>query len=62
MCKSMDWFLYDRDLRHERVTGRRSSFNIINFEDIEYTNLDVVVGFNDTFSTYLTKRIIYHLV
>ena len=61
MCKSMDWFLYGRDLRHERVTGRRSSFNIINFEDIEYTNLDVV-GFNDTFSTYLTKRILYHLV
>ena len=20
-CKSMDWFLYDRDLRHERVNG-----------------------------------------
>ena len=19
LCKSMDWFLYDRDLRHERV-------------------------------------------
>ena len=19
ICKSMDWFLYDRDLRHERV-------------------------------------------
>ena len=63
MCKSMDWFLYDRDLRHERVTGRRSSFNIINFEDIEYTNLDVVVvDFNYTFSAYLTKRILYHLV
>ena len=63
MCKSMDLFLYDRDLRHERVTGRGSSFNIINFEDIEYTNLDVVVvDFNYTFSTYLTKRILYHLV
>ena len=21
LCKSMDWFLYDRDLRHERVNG-----------------------------------------
>ena len=21
-CKSMDWFLYDRDLRHERVSAR----------------------------------------
>ena len=63
MCKSMDLFLYDRDLRHERVTGRGSSFNIINFEDIEYTNLDVVVvDFNYTFSAYLTKRILYHLV
>ena len=59
----MDLFLYDRDLRHERVTGRGSSFNIINFEDIEYTNLDVVVvDFNYTFSAYLTKRILYHLV
>ena len=63
MCKSMDLFLYDRNLRHERVTGRGSSFNIINFEDIEYTNLDVVVvDFNYTFSAYLTKRILYHLV
>ena len=59
----MDLFLYDRDLRHERVTGRRSSFNIINFEDSVYTNLDVVVvDFNYAFSTYLTKRILYHLV
>ena len=22
LCKSMDWFLYDRDLRHERVNWR----------------------------------------
>ena len=21
LCKSMDWFLYDRDLPHERVKG-----------------------------------------
>ena len=21
LCKSMDWFLYDRDLRHERVNS-----------------------------------------
>ena len=23
LCKSMDWFLYDRDIRHERVTYMR---------------------------------------
>ena len=22
LCKSMDWFLYDRDVRHERVKHR----------------------------------------
>ena len=21
LCKSMDWFLYDRDIRYERVSG-----------------------------------------
>ena len=25
LCKSMDWFLYDRDLRHERVKMKQST-------------------------------------
>ena len=25
LCKSLDWFLYDKDLRHERVQGSRKS-------------------------------------
>ena len=26
-CKSMDWFLYHRNLRHERVKGLKRSHN-----------------------------------
>ena len=25
LCKSMDWFLYDNDLRHERVMSKKFS-------------------------------------
>ena len=31
LCKLMDWFLYNRDLRHERVQGRQIN-NISLFE------------------------------
>ena len=31
LCKSMDWFLYDNDLRHERVKGSFISQNIYVF-------------------------------
>ena len=27
-CKSMDWFLYDRDLRHERVNDYLLIFSV----------------------------------
>ena len=26
LCKSIDWFLYDRDVRHERVTSTFTVF------------------------------------
>ena len=26
LCKAMDWFLYDQDLRHERVKNENLSF------------------------------------
>ena len=32
LCKSMDWFLYDRDLRHERVNDCASFLKIILME------------------------------
>ena len=28
LCKSMDWFLYDRDLYHQRVKNRKFSSEV----------------------------------
>ena len=46
LCKSMDWFLYDNDLRHERVEGT----------DIETWEINT---FNNTFwySTFNISKI-----
>ena len=33
LCKSMDWFLYDRDLRHERVNGNCKSRQVLTLVD-----------------------------
>ena len=35
LCKSMDWFLYDRDLRHERVKGTIWTFSNIVHERVK---------------------------
>ena len=32
LCKSMDWFLYDRDFRHERVKRRLGRLSSAHFQ------------------------------
>ena len=31
LCKSMDWFLYESDLRHERVNGGTDNYERLIF-------------------------------
>ena len=31
LCESMDWFIYDRDLRHERVNPLQTDVNLKTF-------------------------------
>ena len=45
LCKSMDWFLYDRDLRHERVLHPPSESLLLNNVKCKYSNLS---GFSFT--------------
>ena len=47
LCKSMDWFLYDSGLRHERV--KKSYWHSKCFEDDEST--EITIWFN-----YLVKE------
>ena len=41
-CKSMDWFLYDRDIRHERVNAFL----------LAYIHWDIFLGYDKTIDIY----------
>ena len=61
----MDWFLYDRNLRHERVKGSsrekiyRSyrTFDIENFNTPLQASLDVAI--NNTYSEFKSCYVLY---
>ena len=44
-CKSMDWFLYDRDIRHERVNARVNA----------YIHWDIFLGYDKTIDIYASN-------
>ena len=43
LCKSVEWFLYDRDLRHERVKDLKDSVNAVtaNSSDICFLGIEM---------------------
>ena len=56
--KTLDWFLYDRDLRHERVNmkeSRTTPSTISNFLIVNFKQIQVIKGF--LYFSYKLRRL-----
>ena len=73
LCKSMDWFLYDNGLRHERVNGATSEIdtqNILHFENVTALSFQSTIVFwrsiqfliqHVVSNFFLTKKFIWNI-
>ena len=60
-CKSMDWFIYDRDLRHDRVNSKLSSWWLCRLETVEsYSTKGVFKVVSKMFKMFLASLIFHN--